>query len=706
MASKEQAAIIEAPTDRHIKIVAVAGSGKSTTIRERVIHLIRNGGIDPRRILILMFNKSAQVEFTAKLSAINLGGQMPSTRTYHSLGARLCQSLTEKGFLAKACLSDETAKWQAMGFARSALKSVVGSTSIKGLQPDSPAAQTAFLEFIDLVKSSSVGPAQSFIDSGIDTQFEPWVKAFFAFEEARKEAGVRFFSDLIYDPVMMLSNNPSAREFISNKLSQILVDEYQDINDISQELIRLISGDTAKVTVVGDDDQTIYEFRGSRPIYLINRFEESFPNPLVFTLSRTYRYGHLISLIANNVIQHNRERFPKLCISNESTSPASVRLFQSPHGGGSFSDAINGIVAPIKEYQKLGFQLSDCAILLRVFANSPAIELGLLSNGVPYVLEGANNLLQRDPFKSLLGMIDACIDIKEGEFQSAIHALTPHLINFPKLAIKRDKLDHLTSLLMGGGFDKSSFFNAITDGLSKTARDRVLDRLNAIEWASKNTSLSPAQFVAGYLDKSNAREIIKKFTFDEDEGDEELKSLDAFLDFLRESNCKTPIDLRRFLSDYKTLRNASTSCVRITTVHRAKGLEWPIVILPRLSETRFPHLRKNQRPDIQSERRLFYVAITRATRYLILIVPIDELLERAIAKKQANVPISILNDGSRASRFVYESNIAPSVQLAKDIHGSKSYTALEELDEPEPFNTYLRAIDSEMLIAKSRYRRN
>lgn len=702
MPSKEQTAIIEAPADRHIKVVAVAGSGKSTTIRQRVAYLIRNCGVDPRRMLILMFNKSAQVEFSTKLGALNVPGPPPSTRTYHSMGSRLCQSLTERGFLPKAELVDDAGKRRSGALARHALSEVVGETKVRGLKADNRGAQSEFLEFVDLVKSSTMGPEASFKEAAIDKQFEPWVECFYAFEQARKKAGVRFFSDLIYDPVMMLLSNADAQSFVSNKMQQILVDEYQDINDISQELIKLIAGHTAKVTVVGDDDQTIYEFRGSRPHYLISRFEETFPDPLTFKLSRTYRYGHSISLIANNVIRRNTDRFAKVCISDASTKPALIKLFQAHHGGGSLSEALETVVSPIMDYKAKGLQFSDCAVLLRLFASAPVIELALMLRKVPYSLEGTRPVLQQEPFKTFLAMISICAAHKPDSIADTVHALLPHSVAFPPMAMKRDKIERAMKLVRTRALDKEAFLDELGDGLSNTARTRLLDRLIAIEWMSKNLSLPPAEFLAGYLEKSNAREIIRMFAGDEDEGAEELRAVDAFLAFLRALQCNSHTELDRFIEQYRAICDTSTSSVRITTVHRSKGLEWPVVVLPRLCETQFPHERKNQPTDMQSERRLFYVAITRATRYLVLVVPSDDLLERSIVEKRSEIPLSIFGDNARASRFVYEANIAPSVVLAKDIHGGAGYSVIEELDDPEPFNEYLRAINSEMTISPAR----
>lgn len=702
MPSKEQTAIIEAPADRHIKVVAVPGSGKSTTIRQRVAHLIAQCGIDPRRMLILMFNTSARKEFSIKLGALNLQGPVPSIRTYHSMGSRLCISLTENGFLPKADLFDDEGKRRSGALAREALAVVVGETKLRGLKADNRVAQSDFLEFVDLVKSSTIGPEASFKEAGIDKQFEPWVDCFYAFENARKKAAVRFFSDLIYDPVMMLLSNAKAQAFISNKMQQILVDEYQDINDISQELIRLIAGDTAKVTVVGDDDQTIYEFRGSRPHYLINRFEETFPDPLTFKLSRTYRYGHSISLIANNVIRRNTDRFKKACISDASTRPALIKLFQARHGGGSLAEALETVVAPITDYKSKGLQFSDCAVLLRLFASAPVIELALMLQKVPYILEGARPVLHQEPFRTFLKMISICAAHKPDRVADTVQALLPHTIAFPPMAMKRDKIERVMKLVRTRALDKEAFLDEVADGLSNTARTRLLDRLIAIEWISRNLSLPPAEFMAGYLEKSNAREIIRMFAGDDEEGAEELRAMDAFLAFLRELNCQSHAELEQFIEQYRAICDTSTSSVRITTVHRSKGLEWPVVVLPRLCETQFPHERKNQPTDMQSERRLFYVAITRATRHLVLVVPSDDLLERAIAERRSEIPLSIFGDKARASRFVYETNIAPSVVLAKDIHSGAGYSVIEELDDPEPFNEYLRAIGSEMMISPAR----
>ncbi len=702
MLSKEQIAIIKAPADRHIKVVAVAGSGKSTTIRQRVSHLLTNLGVPSNRMLILMFNKSAQTEFATKLGNLNLKVTLPSTRTFHSMGSRLCQSLTKKGFLSPAELVEDSNKKQSCSLARLALKEVVGKTKLRSLQADNRGAQVALLEFIDLVKSSTKEAALAFDESGLEETFEPYVDCFHVFEQLRVKNNVRFFSDLIYDPVVALLSNQSAQEFVSNKMQQILVDEYQDINDISQELIRIVAGNTARVTVVGDDDQTIYEFRGSKPQYLISGFEESFEDPLTFTLSRTYRYGHSISLIANNVIRKNTDRFSKVCISDASTKPALVNLYQAPKGGGSLSEALETVVDPILKFRQKGIPLFNCAVLLRLFSSAPVIELAFMLRKTPYKLEGSGSVFRQEPFRTIRSIFSVCENAFSMGARETVLALLPHLCLFPTLAIKRDKVDQLKELFQTRPFHVESYLDELSDGLSKAARGRVLNRLVAIEWIMKNLDKPPAEFLSGYLEKSQAREIMKSFGGDDEDSDERVQALDAFLAFLRELNLSKFADLSAFLKQYDAICDTSTGCVLVTTVHRSKGLEWPVVVLPRLSETQFPHERKNQKTDIQSERRLFYVAVTRATKYLVLIVPSDEYLQRAISHKRSDIPLSIYGDPERASRFVYEANIAPAVALAKDIHGNNDYSSIEMLDDPEAFNEYLTAIGSDMTIAQTR----
>lgn len=700
MPSKEQSAIIHASADRHIKVVAVAGSGKSTTIRQRVAHLLREISVPPNRMITLMFNKSAGNEFSAKLGLMGIKGPLPETRTFHSIGSRLCRSLTKKKFLRPAELVEDSNKQQARSFARYALQNVVGKTTTRALQLDNRRAQNDLLEFVDLVKSTANDPSLVFAQSGLDESFEPYIDCFHAFEDQRAKKKVRFFSDLIYDPVIELMRNSGARDFVSNKMDQILVDEYQDINDICQELVRVIAGDRAKVTVVGDDDQTIYAFRGSKPDYLISGFEESFKDPLIFTLSRTYRFGHAISLVANNVIRNNDNRFSKVCISDASTKPAIIKLFQAPKGGGTLSEAVTTVVDPILDLQTKGVPLSDCAILFRLFASAPAIELALMVRKIPYKLEGSGTVLNQRPFGTLIQMISICEKATLDNTHEITIALLPHVMSFPPLAMKREKQDQLREIFNSKPFDTNAFISEMSDGLSNAAKERLQSRLIAIDWVSKNVQLPPDELISGYLRKSNARELMKSFGGDDDDADERLKALDAFSAFLRELKAKSHTELLAFFEQYNAIGETSTSKILLTTVHRSKGLEWPVVILPRLSETQFPHDRKNQETDIQSERRLFYVAITRTTKYLILVVPSDDFLQRAISKKRCDVPLPVFGDNDRASRFIYEANIAPTITLAKDIHTKQDYSSLETLDHPEAFNEYLKAIGSNMTISE------
>ena len=701
-ATEEQLAVTYAPLDTHIKVVAVAGSGKSSTMRMRVANLLKSG-VQHSSILVMMFNKSAQLEFDQKLRALYPGCKLPQTRTFHSLGFRLCESLGKKGLLPKYKLN--TSQNGQVFLAKQALKKVVGAQQHGACNPNKPGVTEAFVSFVDLVKSDLITPDKVFDEAGFDNKLSPFIDAFGVFEELRLERGERFFSDLIYDPVQLISSSDTAHSFVTNRLKQVIVDEYQDINRICQELIKILAGESAYVTAVGDDDQTLYGFRGSKPEYLISRFDQDFENPKVFTLSKTFRYGHTIALASNNVITNNADRVSKLCVSADSTPTSIVEMRVEKPGAAKNGTSIDqeAILTPLNKWIGKGRKLKEVAILLRLFSMAPPIELALLRAGIPYRIEGRPSVFDVPEVSALIDLLKIA-DNSFTTLDPAVQAeslcrilLLPHPGVSQSVVIDLAKqistnLGELTSVVAVAAAKQPTFIGS-----------RLNRKAEAICYLRDNDNLSTVDALTTYLEMTECIKGINEMALSSEDADTLVAAIEAFVDFCRSKE----MPMGELIHEIERLREAQRSnctdhdALTITSVHRAKGLEWPMVILPRLAETCFPYIREDDNVDIQSERRLFYVAMTRAIEHLVLIVPQDEYLAKAIQFRNSQVPVGLFGNKERASRFIYEANLKPCIELGQALYENASFCDLQTIGEPELFNQYLTKVGAQFRLSKA-----
>src|SRR5690606_27811439 len=204
-------------------------------------------------------------------------------------------------------------------------------------------------------------------------------------EDWRKHERRISYADMLYEPVQAIRQHQELQALVGNKMDIILVDEYQDTNEVQHDLLTYVAGTRAQVTVVGDPDQTIYEFRGARPEFLLQRFRHQFPNAQELTLTYSFRYGHRVALLANHLITHNRERNDVLCRAHPDNPATSIQLLET-------QDEPQAILAFLQQFvprhpqqqNDAGVPLQDVAVLVRVWSQAVNIELALLAADIPY----------------------------------------------------------------------------------------------------------------------------------------------------------------------------------------------------------------------------------------------------------------------------------------------------------------------------------
>ena len=651
--TEEQQAIINHPGG-HARVSAVAGSGKTTTMVARVGHLLEQG-VAADQLLVLMFNKSARDGFVESMQKrlVQFAPNLPEVRTFHALGLRLVNSFTKRGSLPAFTL---VSKEYVLGkLARQVVTQVYRDRENEGWLSGDEIAE--FLGFIDYVKSSTGSVEDIFEQLGLTSKSDYFIDAYYLFERVRKEQKIRFFADLIHEPLMAMLANEDLSAWVANRVEHIIVDEYQDINDAQQRLLKIIAGARAQVMVVGDVDQCIYEWRGARPDYITSRFRVDFPEPQNYILSFTFRFGHKLSLAANNLISRNIERDRKLCVSHPST--CATQLFQLEEKD------IHPLPFFLADWLSDGRSLREAVILVRLYAQTVPVELALLEGGIPYRLEGNERVFNCPEILALVGYLKLALGILANDEIDIRKATIVAMLSQPHLGVKREELENIAEDIAADSDCSSELiFAKRKENLPEFLRKRFVETAENWRWLKTQAVQGRVDhFLKKVVDKIKLYDFYFKFSARSTTAENRVKTCEAFIKFSGRQNLSA-VDL---LTKIERLRLAGLDqqldSVLITSVHRAKGLEWPLVVLPGLEEGSFPFYEEMTGGEIsiEDERRLFYVAITRAVEKLCLIYPVDTKYARSRKRENGRVPDNPL----RASRFLFEANFDQAERLGE-----------------------------------------
>jgi DNA helicase-2/ATP-dependent DNA helicase PcrA len=656
--TQEQSKVIYHETG-HAKVEAVAGSGKSATLVERIARLVENG-TPANEIMAIMFNKSARTSFEQRLQKRLMGTRVsfaPKVNTFHSLGRELCLRLESQGVLPRYEL--EVRDWVEAEMAKAALKEV-------SPVPIENEIVESFCEYIQLVKSDIASPedkhsdAEAIAGKEMPTYF---IDAFNTFERLRHENRIRFFNDLIYDPVLLLVDKPELFD-MKGRYSQIIIDEYQDINEIQQILVTLLAGDNTSVMVVGDVDQTIYSWLGAAPHYIRLLFDVDFPNPAKYTLSYTFRYGHQVSLLANHVIAHNQDRDNKLCLSYPGTPHTQIYREDD-------SRQDERILQIIDDKVKAGGSLSDIAVMVRLYGSAADIELSLLRARIPYINHGGKTVLQQAETHMVFGYLSAACHkerfVSECAYDQYLKDSLIAMYMAPAVGAKKTAVESIVQRAIGlqGDLVRAIKLEAQDGRIADWVMDKLLKRTEVItEIMNGSSSDEPCSaFFAKLESRLNLFKTIEHNAPRREVAQDKIALYQSLFSFgSREGTVK---EFHDALVGARYSLNAAkeTDAVQIISIHKAKGLEFPVVIMPCVSEGAMPAgADRKSEEEMESERRLFYVGITRAINALYLFHPTDKELEYRLSHGWSSSP----GGNTAASRFLYESNF----DLSRDVGAS------------------------------------
>ncbi|WP_110648599.1 ATP-dependent helicase [Salinicola peritrichatus] len=598
----EQQAVVHHPRG-HARVAAVAGAGKTTTLVRRVLHLLENGE-NPKRILVLMFNRAARDDFRAKLQhEAPEGALLPEVRTFHSIGHRLTQSLTRWGYLPSRQLLQ--ADWQRERLLRQAvMQSLEGADSeTREGALDAERLET-FAQFCDLVKAEVAEPAALFERLDYAASERHFIDAFAVAESLLEASASMTYADLLYRPLRCLEANAEACRRVQGYLNHVIVDEYQDINEAQLRLLKLLAGEQAQVMAVGDANQCIYEWRGARPDAMLSRFDDLFGRASEYPLSYTFRHGHALALAANHAIRGNRQRWDRLCLAAPGNPATRLRL---GIGATTLLDALG-------RWHAEGRRSDEACVLVRSWSLSVSVQLQLLRAGIPFRLAQEERFVFRLPLvQALAGYLQLARE--PHRLQDPGHLML--LFSQPTTFVAQERVRRLVEELARTQRwpPKEA---AVLNGLKPGQRRHLKRRWQLLCELPKLGTWPPAKLLEHVVDAIDAEKVLRRSASRREKADDDVRLLDVLI----EQAGELANDPDAFIELLRNPVENRPDGVLISTVHGAKGLEWPLVVLWGLNEEDFPHYSRDNplSPErLEEERRLYYVGITRARERLLLL---------------------------------------------------------------------------------------
>ncbi|WP_083928640.1 UvrD-helicase domain-containing protein [Salinimonas chungwhensis] len=683
--SDEQLEFIGAPFDKNTLVIAPPGSGKSMTTRARVAYMIMSG-VPAESILVTMFNKPAAKEFRQDYNKLNVEGT-PTIRHYHSLGYKLCEGFMKKGILPTWKLEVREFIWQKL--AVDALRKAIAEFGSTDIDIYDSSVIDSFTSFLDYCKSDTQPSSVMFERLGLSSHLAPFKLGFDIFEQTRAHNQMRSFNDLLYDVVRLIKQDSRCSNLIANRLDQIIIDEYQDINPIVQDLFTIMAGERAKTTGIGDDDQTIFEWRGSNPLVMSEHWDHKYPDSQKFTLKTTFRYGHSLAMAANNCIFNNSKRAMKMCLSAPSTPKTEINIgYYAPPSFGAepYTDTKQvALVDSIRMFISEGNAYSDIAILPRLYHVSPFIELALFRAGIPYQLSSGKSISTLPAFLAFEALANFC----RGGSGIDAAGLFAKVLMTPNPGVKANMATAFFDVFSNVQTATPDDVKAVIPNSKPFIHKRISKKINAIKESIDKAS--PAEAFHVYINDYLIEELEKSLSQKQSRSTSHTMALaHGFFELARQA--PTFDDLLTSLELLKGENNTSDNAVRIMSQHMAKGITVGMAVIPACCETISPATVSGKTTDIQADRRLFYVAITRPTKKLLLLLPKDKAYQKAYEQESSQPPDGSLEEPGSTSRFVYEMNIKGALRVAKEIHPDAA-GHLPTTSSAKNFNQYLSSLN-------------
>jgi DNA helicase-2/ATP-dependent DNA helicase PcrA len=590
-------------TDGPVLIFAGAGSGKTRVLTQRIAYLLRELNVAADRILAVTFTNKAAGEMKTRLERM-VG---PAARdlwvgTFHSVCVRvLRRDGSCAGIAPSFAIIDEADQ-------RQLIKDVLDDLDYDERQ----LSPGACLHEISKAKNALIWP-EKYHEKQTSFAGERLANVYAEYERRLRESNSLDFDDLIVRTIDLLEKNEDVRKKYQRKFQYILVDEYQDVNIAQYRLISLLGTQHKNVTVVGDDDQSIYSWRGS-DYRMILRFEEDFPGAKVFKLEENYRSTQRILDAANALVAKNKTRAPKKLFTQRAHGEA-ITVYPAA----TERDEARYVTEKIKEMVREGAAYREFLVLYRTNAQSRVFEEALLSEGIPYRVVGGVGFYARAEIKDVISYLRYVLNPSDA-------LAFKRIVNVPRRGIGQQTLAALVHAAKARNISAGeAIFNSelLKEAVPKKLKEleRFAELIRSFRERSRRLGVADL-LVAVMEDSGYVRELQAEETHD---ARARLENLQELVGVAREyESLEAEPSLSGFLSNIALISDLDAlepdaSYVTLMTLHSAKGLEFPHVFLTGLEEGIFPHSRVlTEVQELEEERRLAYVGVTRAMDRLFL----------------------------------------------------------------------------------------
>ena len=630
-------------TDGPLLILAGAGSGKTRVLTHRIAYLIDERGVNPWNILAITFTNKAAEEMRQRVdSLVSFGAESIWVSTFHSACVRILRRFIDRlGYDNRFTIYDTDDQ-------KTLMKEVCRKVDID----TKVYKERNLLAAVSSAKNEMILPDEFELNAGGDFGQLKIAKVYREYEAQLKANNALDFDDLLVKTVQLLETQPDVLEYYQERFRYIMVDEYQDTNTVQFRLVRLLAGKYRNLCVVGDDDQSIYKFRGAN-IRNILDFEHEFPDAHVVRLEQNYRSTGNILNAANGVIRNNRNRKEKtLWTDNGDGEKLQLRQFDTAF------DEAEYIAEDIKKEVQEGASYNDSAVLYRTNAQSRLFEEKFIAMNIPYKIVGGINFYARREIKDLLAYLKT---VDNGQDDLAVR----RIINVPKRGIGLTTINRIQESAdeRGIGFYEALLAPDLIPGVGRSASK--LDSFAAL-----------IEYFKGQTEKESItdllREIIEKTGYvesleaeDKVEAESRIENIDELVNKAAayEEDCQDrgeEASLSGFLEEVALVADIDSldedqDYVVLMTLHSAKGLEFPHVYLAGMEDGLFPSymtITSDDNEDLEEERRLCYVGITRAEEKLTLTCARRRMVRgetqfNKMSRFIKEIPMELIDTGNR-----------------------------------------------------------
>ena len=582
-------------------ILAGAGSGKTRTITYRIAYMIQELGISPYSILAVTFTNKAAKEMRERVeNLIGEDGKRAMISTFHSFGLRLLRVYSKIiGYDSNFTIYDTDDQ-------KKVVKGIMKQLVIK----NKDLTEGKIVSRISKLKEDGISPEEYEKDHRFEPDANIIYEVYKRYNQTLKENNGMDFSDILTNTYKLLENG-EVLEKLQEKFKYIMVDEYQDTNNIQYKIINKIAAKYRNICVVGDENQSIYGFRGA-DIRNILDFEKDYPDAVVIKLEENYRSTKIILDAANEVIKNNKTSKDKKLWTKKVSGD---KIILKPCSDG--RDEVNFVIEEIVEMRKDGRRYNDFTILYRTNAQSRLFEEGFLRYNIPYKVFGGMQFYQRAEIKDILAYLSVINNTRDG-------INLDRIINVPKRKIGDKTIEKIKNYAEEKGL---SIYDSLKEaenisGLSSAVTEKLKEFSNMM---AELEELSFELPVSELFD-----EVIKKagyFSYlnsSYDDAESRIENVEELKNSIIElENVVDNLTLREYLENVSLVSatddlDSEREYVKLMTIHNAKGLEFPVVFLVGMEDEIFPNTTKVMidNESLEEERRICYVAITRAEEKL------------------------------------------------------------------------------------------